>query len=78
MSAAAAAAAARRVWRTGPTTVPPPYPGFLLSFLAMLSNPPLNYGPEMGAASVDPVETENYEALLNLGKILKFKFGAKT
>jgi hypothetical protein len=34
----------------------------------MLSNPPLNYGPELGgAASADPVETENYEALLNLG-----------
>lgn len=37
----------------------------------MLSNPPLNYGPDLGAASVDPVETENYEALLNLGKALK-------
>lgn len=34
----------------------------------MLSNPPLNYGPDLGAASADPVETENYEALLNLGK----------
>lgn len=34
---------------------------------AMLSNPPLNYGPDLGAASADPVETENYEALLNLG-----------
>lgn len=35
MSAAAAAAAARRVWTTrgAPTTVPPAYPGFLLSFL---------------------------------------------
>lgn len=70
MSAAAAAAAARRVWRSGPTTVPPPYPGFLLSFLAMLSNPPLNYGPDLGAASADPVETENYEALLNLAERL--------
>ena len=37
----------------------------------MLSNPPLNYGPELGgAASADPVETENYEALLNLGTVL--------
>lgn len=39
----------------------------------MLSNPPLNYGPDLGAASADPVETENYEALLNLGKeIIRF------
>ena len=37
------------------------------SFRAMLSNPPLNYGPDLAAASADPVETENYEALLNLG-----------
>lgn len=36
----------------------------------MLSNPPLNYGPDLGAASADPVETENYEALLNLGKLI--------
>lgn len=34
----------------------------------MLSNPPMSYGPDLGAASADPVETENYEALLNLGK----------
>ena len=40
----------------------------------MLSNPPLNYGPDLGAASADPVETENYEALLNLGIIKKFIF----
>ena len=37
----------------------------------MLSNPPLNYGPDLGAASADPGESENYEALLNLGKIKK-------
>ena len=37
----------------------------------MLSNPPLNYGPDLvGAASADPVETENYEALLNLAERL--------
>ena len=37
----------------------------------MLSNPPLNYGPELvGAAVADPVETENYEALLNLAERL--------
>ena len=35
----------------------------------MLSNPPLSYGPDLGAASADPVETENYEALLNLGNL---------
>ena len=40
-------------------------------FRAMLSNPPMSYGPDMGAASADPVETANYEALLNLGKELR-------
>ena len=40
-------------------------------FRATLSNPPMSYGPDMGAASADPVETENYEALLNLGKELR-------
>lgn len=52
------------------------YVYFLVSsydcYRAMLSNPPLNYGPDLGAASADPVETENYEALLNLGKRLSF------
>jgi hypothetical protein len=40
---------------------------------AMLSNPPLSYGPDLGAASADPVETENYEALLNLGNLFNNK-----
>ncbi|XP_063432867.1 uncharacterized protein LOC134714992 isoform X1 [Mytilus trossulus] len=47
---------------------PPPYPGFLLHFLAMLSNPPI---PHLGRDFNDEAtEVENYEALLNLAERL--------
>lgn len=47
---------------------PPPYPGFLLHFLAMLSNPPI---PHLGREFNDEAtEVENYEALLNLAERL--------
>ncbi|ESO98327.1 hypothetical protein LOTGIDRAFT_159128 [Lottia gigantea] len=47
---------------------PPPYPGFLLHFLAMLSNPPV---PPYGRDHSDEAsDVENYEALLNLAERL--------
>ncbi|XP_052705176.1 E3 ubiquitin-protein ligase RNF38-like isoform X3 [Crassostrea angulata] len=46
---------------------PPPYPGFLLHFLAMLGNPPMPYGRDFHE---DATEVENYEALLNLAERL--------
>ncbi|KAK3095722.1 hypothetical protein FSP39_018067 [Pinctada imbricata] len=47
---------------------PPPYPGFLLHFLAMLGNPPIPpYGRDFHD---DATEVENYEALLNLAERL--------
>ncbi|KAK6185010.1 hypothetical protein SNE40_007340 [Patella caerulea] len=47
---------------------PTPYPGFLLHFLAMLSNPPV---PPYGREHPDEAsEVENYEALLNLAERL--------
>ncbi|XP_041369395.1 E3 ubiquitin-protein ligase RNF38-like isoform X2 [Gigantopelta aegis] len=51
-----------------PLPSPPPYPGFLLHFLAMLGNPPV---PPYGRDAVDEAsEVENYEALLNLAERL--------
>ncbi|KAK2180426.1 hypothetical protein NP493_443g02039 [Ridgeia piscesae] len=47
---------------------PPPYPGFLLHFLAMLGNPPVPpYGMD---PNEEAAEVENYEALLNLAERL--------
>ncbi|PSN35680.1 hypothetical protein C0J52_21763 [Blattella germanica] len=55
-----------RRWRA----TPPPYPGFLLHFLAMFSNPPLSPYSQAELGSPDSTETENYEALLNLAERL--------
>lgn len=46
------------------------YPGFLLHFLAMFSNPPLSPFSQADLSSSDSTETENYEALLNLAERL--------
>lgn len=59
-----------RRWRGPPLpTTPASYPGFLLHFLAMLSNPPVPpYGQEL--AGPETTEAENYEALLTLAERL--------
>ncbi|XP_070541097.1 E3 ubiquitin-protein ligase RNF38-like isoform X2 [Ptychodera flava] len=66
-----------RRWRTQPppppqhpTPTPPSYPGLLLHYLAMLSNPPVVHPYGMEIDSEDGSETENYEALLNLAERL--------
>ncbi|CAH0559407.1 unnamed protein product [Brassicogethes aeneus] len=49
----------------------PQYPGFLLHFLAMFSNPPMSPFSQTELSSSDSTETtENYEALLNLAEQL--------
>ncbi|XP_020279405.1 RING finger protein 44 isoform X2 [Pseudomyrmex gracilis] len=55
-------------WR-GTTPLPPVYPGYLLHFLAMFSNPPLSPYNQAELSSPDSV-TENYEALLSLAERL--------
>ncbi|XP_072751010.1 uncharacterized protein Mura isoform X2 [Anoplolepis gracilipes] len=56
-------------WR-GTTPLPPmTYPGYLLHFLAMFSNPPLSPYNQAELSSPDSV-TENYEALLSLAERL--------
>ncbi|XP_019878651.2 E3 ubiquitin-protein ligase RNF38 isoform X2 [Aethina tumida] len=49
---------------------PAQYPGFLLHFLAMFSNPPMSPFSQTDLSSSDSTETENYEALLNLAEQL--------
>ncbi|XP_032671254.1 RING finger protein 44 isoform X2 [Odontomachus brunneus] len=56
-------------WR-GTTPLPPmTYPGYLLHFLAMFSNPPLSPYSQAELSSPDSA-TENYEALLSLAERL--------
>lgn len=60
---------AGRRWRTPLPTSPASYPGFLLHFFAMFSNPSLpTYSQEM--VNPENSEAENYEALLNLAERL--------
>ncbi|PNF15292.1 hypothetical protein B7P43_G00996 [Cryptotermes secundus] len=60
-----------RRWRGNPLPpTPAPYPGFLVHFLAMFSNPPLSPYNQAELGSPDSTETENYEALLNLAERL--------
>lgn len=60
-----------RRWRGNPVPpAPAPYPGFLVHFLAMFSNPPLSPYSQADLGSPDTTETENYEALLNLAERL--------
>ncbi|XP_053977380.1 RING finger protein 44 isoform X2 [Hylaeus anthracinus] len=56
-------------WRGTPPLPPTSYPGFLLHFLAMFSNPPLSPYSQAELSSPDSV-TENYEALLSLAERL--------
>ncbi|XP_011699599.1 PREDICTED: RING finger protein 44 [Wasmannia auropunctata] len=55
-------------WRNT-TQLPMAYPGYLLHFLAMFSNPPLSPYNQAELSSPDSV-TENYEALLSLAERL--------
>lgn len=56
-------------WRGTPPIPPTPFPGFLLHFLAMFSNPPLSPYSQADLSSPDSA-TENYEALLSLAERL--------
>ncbi|KAI4495370.1 hypothetical protein M0802_008760 [Mischocyttarus mexicanus] len=56
-------------WRGTPPLPPTTYPGFLLHFLAMFSNPPLSPYSHADLSSPDSA-TENYEALLSLAERL--------
>ncbi|XP_015435646.1 PREDICTED: RING finger protein 44 isoform X2 [Dufourea novaeangliae] len=56
-------------WRGTPPIPPATYPGFLLHFLAMFSNPPLSPYNQAELSSPDSA-TENYEALLSLAERL--------
>lgn len=56
-------------WRGTPPLPPTTYPGFLLHFLAMFSNPPLSPYSQAELSSPDSA-TENYEALLSLAERL--------
>ncbi|XP_043265739.1 RING finger protein 44 isoform X3 [Colletes gigas] len=55
-------------WRV-PAPIPTTYPGLLLHFLAMFSNPPLSPYSQAELSSPDSA-TENYEALLSLAERL--------
>ncbi|XP_046430902.1 RING finger protein 44 isoform X2 [Neodiprion virginianus] len=57
-------------WRGTPPLPPSPYPGLLLHFLAMFSNPPLSPYSQAELSSPESTETENYEALLSLAERL--------
>ncbi|XP_066996617.2 RING finger protein 44 [Anabrus simplex] len=59
-----------RRWRGNPLPAPAAYPGFLLHFLAMFSNPPLSPYNQAELGTPETNETENYEALLNLAERL--------
>ncbi|XP_012227766.2 E3 ubiquitin-protein ligase RNF38 isoform X1 [Linepithema humile] len=56
-------------WRSTTPLPPITYPGYLLHFLAMFSNPPLSPYNQAELSSPDSV-TENYEALLSLAERL--------
>ncbi|XP_044018069.1 E3 ubiquitin-protein ligase RNF38-like isoform X2 [Aphidius gifuensis] len=57
-------------WRGTPPLPPTGYPGLLLHFLAMFSNPPLSPYSQAELSSPESAETENYEALLSLAERL--------
>ncbi|GLH01139.1 E3 ubiquitin-protein ligase RNF181 homolog [Gryllus bimaculatus] len=61
--------AAVRRWRASPLPSPAPYPGIVLHFLGMFSNPPLSPFNQAELGNTDS-ETENYEALLSLAERL--------
>ncbi|XP_022904765.1 E3 ubiquitin-protein ligase RNF38 isoform X2 [Onthophagus taurus] len=60
----------RARWHNGLVPAPAQYPGFLLHFLAMFSNPPMSPFNQTDLSSSESTETENYEALLNLAERL--------